>query len=90
MTVWTLNRYVLTELLCHAAGGPEVITARGFDDAKLGVLPEEWGAFMGCAARAAELVWPGKPLVATSLQALLEEIKPEICLGLVAPGAAAA
>ena len=82
------GRYVLTEVLCHSAGGPEVITAEGFDDTKLGVLPEQWVAFMGCVKRAAQQVWPGKPLIVTSLEALVEEVKPEICLGLVAHGAA--
>ena len=27
--------YLLTEVVCHAAGGPEVVTASGFDEAKL-------------------------------------------------------
>ena len=47
-------KYVLTELLCHTAGGPEVMTAEGFDDAKLGVQPEQWDAFMALVAKAAE------------------------------------
>ena len=37
-------KYLLTELLCSAAGGPEVVTARGFDDAKLGVPAASWAA----------------------------------------------
>ena len=46
-------KYVLTELICHAAGGPEVTTAEGFDDAKLGVLPEQWDAFLVIVKKAA-------------------------------------
>jgi len=77
-------KYVLTELLCHAAGGPEVLTVRGFDDAKLGVLPTQWDVFMALAQQAAEQVWPGKPVLVGSLEALLEEVKPELCIGVVA------
>ena len=30
-------KYMVTELLCNSAGGPEVVTSKGFDEAKLGV-----------------------------------------------------
>ena len=79
-------KYVLTELVCHTAGGPEVLTAEGFDDAKLGVLPEQWDTFMALARRAAEEVWPGKPVVVGALEALLEEVKPELCIGMAGKG----
>ena len=79
-------KYVLTELVCHTAGGPEVLTAEGFDDAKLGVLPEQWDTFMALARRAAEEVWPGKPVVVGALEALLEEVKSELCIGMAGKG----
>ena len=69
-------------------GGPEVLTAEGFDDAKLGVLPEQWDAFLGMVRRAAERVWPAKPVIVGSLEAVVQEGKPELCVGLVAQGVA--
>merc|ERR1719456_2020561 len=40
-------KYMVTELLCHSAGGPELPTSRGFDEAKLGIDPNEWQDFLG-------------------------------------------
>ena len=51
-------KYLLTELLCNATGGPEVVTASGFDEAKLGVLPEQWPIFLAHATDAAARVFP--------------------------------
>ena len=45
--------YLLTELLCSAAGGVEVVTAKGFDEARLGVPREQWPAVCALAAEAA-------------------------------------
>jgi len=79
-------KFLLTERMCSAAGGPEEVTATGFDDAKLGVLAEQWDPFMALVSRAAEQTWPGKAAVVGAVEALVQEQKPEICLGMVAPG----
>ena len=50
--------YLLTELLCAAAGGPEVVTAKSFEEARLGVPSEQWGGFCALAADAAAAVFP--------------------------------
>jgi hemoglobin len=73
-------KYMVTELLCHAAGGPELPTSRGFDDAKLGVDPHQWLDFLGIVEEAAS-VWPTKhhrELVSR----ICESSKIEICFGL--------
>jgi len=46
-------KYMVTELLCRCTGGPEVVTSRSFDPAKLGVQAHQWPAFMQLAAEAA-------------------------------------
>merc|ERR1719265_503053 len=38
-------KYMLTELACNCTGGPEIVTSKGFDDAKLGVPAEQWPTF---------------------------------------------
>ena len=35
-------KYLFTELLCSAAGGPEGVTSKSFDEAKLGVPAGQW------------------------------------------------
>jgi hemoglobin len=75
-------KYMLTELVCHGTGGPEVVTSKGFDDAKLGVRAEEWPDFLQLAAEAAEL-WPLSHLRNSVLSAL-GAMKAEICTGIVA------
>ena len=77
-------KYLLTELVCSAAGGPEGVTAVGFDPTKLGVQAEQWDAFMPLVRQAAAQVWPDSDVLGASLAALMEEQKPELCLGLVA------
>mmetsp|Transcript_28210 Transcript_28210/g.58661 ORF Transcript_28210/g.58661 Transcript_28210/m.58661 type:complete len:936 (+) Transcript_28210:88-2895(+) len=74
-------KYVFTELVANGTGGPEVVTSKGFDDAKLGVQVEEWPAFLALAAEAAE-VWPS-PHMRNALLATLGELKAEICMGLI-------
>ena len=81
-------KYLLTELCCNAAGGPEGVTARGFEAAKLGVLADQWDDFMDLVAGAAEMVWPNNELIIQSVKGLVRDLQPDICLGMVAPGSA--
>ena len=74
------GRYMLTELLCNATGGPEVVTAKGFDDAKLGVAPEDWPAFSAVVAEAA-MVFP-TPHHRAMILSTITEHKAEICFGM--------
>jgi len=71
---------MVTELLCHSAGGPELPTSRGFDDAKLGIDPDEWHAFLEIVAEAAS-IWPTKHHRELILK-ICEKSKAEICFGL--------
>merc|ERR1719379_1352379 len=77
-------KYMVTELLCNGLGGPEVVTSKGYDDAKLGVPAEEWPLFLALAAEAAELFPTSHHR--TALVAQLNELKPEVCVGIVAEG----
>jgi len=72
-------KYMVTELVCNCAGGPEVVTSKGYDDAKLGVQPQEWPTFLELASEAAEL-WP-IPHLRNSLVGALGAVKAEICIG---------
>jgi hemoglobin len=74
-------KYMLTELTCNCTGGPEIITSKGFDDAKLGVPAEQWPTFLELANEAATL-WPSQ-LLRTSLLNALADQKAEICIGIV-------
>jgi hemoglobin len=73
-------KYMVTELFCHAAGGPEVVTSKGFDDAKLGIDPRQWSEFMSIAAEVAS-VWPTKHHRDIVLK-LCEQSKAELCFGM--------
>merc|ERR1712178_527815 len=73
-------KYMVTELLRHSAGGPELPTSKGFDDAKLGVDPNQWPAFLEIAAETAT-VWPTKHHREMMLK-ICERSKVEICFGL--------
>jgi hypothetical protein len=73
-------KYMVTELLCHAAGGPEVVTSKGFDDAKLGIDPSQWFEFIRVAAEVAH-VWPTKHHRDLVLN-LCEQSKAELCFGM--------
>jgi len=73
-------KYLVTELVCNAAGGPELVTSQGFDDAKLGVLASEWSCFIELAHGAAKLVW-GEGSIAACVVQTLEEQRPELCIG---------
>ena len=77
-------KYVLTELLCHQTGGPEIITAEGFDDAKLGVPMNDWAAFSALAADVAS-VFP-TPHHRAMILAVINEHKPELCHGHIEDG----
>ena len=82
-------KYLLTELVAEGAGGPETATVKGFDAAKLGVKADEWEKFAPLVARAAAQTWPDSEVVAKSVAALVGELKPELCHGmLVADGGA--
>merc|ERR1712137_1464391 len=74
-------KYMVTELVCHATGGPEVVTSKGFDEAKLGVAAEDWPVFLELAADAASL-W-SIPHLRNSIVSALSTIKAEICIGIV-------
>ena len=76
---------MLTELLCHATGGPEVVTASGFDEAKLGVPPESWPAFSVLASDAAT-IFP-TPHHRAMILSVLSEHKAELCFGMDAAAA---
>jgi hypothetical protein len=71
---------MFTELLCHGAGGPELPTSRGFDDAKLGVNPDQWEAFMDIVAETAA-IWPTKHHRELIIK-ICEGSKVEMCWGL--------
>merc|ERR1711988_411929 len=73
-------KYMFTELLCHTAGGPEVVTSKGYDDAKLAVDPEHWSAFLELVAEAATM-WPTKHHRELVLK-ICQSSKVEICAGL--------
>jgi hypothetical protein len=73
-------KYVITELLCHSAGGPELPTSKGFDEAKLGVDPEQWSVFLEIVAETAT-VWPTKHHRELIVK-ICEKSKVEICFGL--------
>ena len=73
---------MLTELLCFATGGPEVVTASGFDEAKLGVPPESWPSFLAIAADAAT-VFP-TPHHRAMILNVLSEHQAELCFGMEA------
>merc|ERR1712050_274947 len=73
-------KYMFTELFCNSAGGPEVVTSKGFDEAKLGVHPNQWPAFLALVAEAAA-VWPTKHHRDLVLR-ICEASKVEICAGL--------
>merc|ERR1712190_147182 len=74
-------RYVLTELVCNGTGGPEVVTSKGFEEAKLGVAQEEWPAFLALVAQAAD-IWPSQHL-RNALISVMNDLKADICLGMV-------
>merc|ERR1719213_132592 len=75
-------KYLVTELVCSSAGGPQIVTSRGFDDAKLGVPVEEWPAFMLLVEETATNCW-GNMAIQKSIIAAIEEQKVELCMGLV-------
>jgi len=74
-------KYMVTELTCNCTGGPEVVTSKGFDDAKLGVPAEQWPTFLELANEAATL-WPSQ-LLRTSLLNALAEQKAELCIDVI-------
>merc|ERR1719399_1523357 len=73
-------KYMVTELLCHSAGGPELPTSKGFDEAKLGINPNEWDAFLSIVAETA-VVWPTRHHRELVLK-IVEKSKIEFCFGL--------
>merc|ERR1719188_802566 len=77
-------KYLVTELVCSSAGGPEVVTSRGFDDAKLGISVEDWPTFLTLAGEAAAAVWGKGCVVSACIVEALAAQQPEICLGVVA------
>merc|ERR1711881_530209 len=47
-------KYLFTEVMCNIAGGPEVITARDFDETKLLLPKAAWELFVATAQIAAD------------------------------------
>ena len=74
-------KYMVTELTCNCTGGPEIVTSKGFDDAKLGVPAEQWPTFLEVANEAA-MLWPSQ-LLRTSLLNALAEQRAELCIDVV-------
>jgi len=72
-------KYLLTELLLSAAGGPEVVTAKEFEEAKLGVPTAQWAAFCAVAADAAAF-FP-TPYHRAMILDLISGLRPELCIG---------
>jgi len=75
-------KYMVTELICNCTGGPEIVTSKGFDDAKLGVPAEQWPTFLEVANEAA-MLWPSQLLRTSVLNALAEQ-KAELCIDVFA------
>jgi len=75
-------KYMMTELMCNSLGGPEIVTSKGFEEAKLGIRQEQWDAFMALAGEVAR-VWPTQRHRDLVLQALTDQ-KVHICVGLAA------
>eukprot|EP00746_Dinoflagellata_sp_MGD_P147588 gnl/MRDRNA2_/MRDRNA2_79925_c0_seq1.p1 gnl/MRDRNA2_/MRDRNA2_79925_c0~~gnl/MRDRNA2_/MRDRNA2_79925_c0_seq1.p1 ORF type:complete len:745 (+),score=138.35 gnl/MRDRNA2_/MRDRNA2_79925_c0_seq1:150-2237(+) len=75
-------KYLVTELVCSSAGGPQIVTSKGFDDAKLGVPVEEWPAFLELVEEVARTIF-GNDTVQQSIKAAIEDQKSELCMGLV-------
>jgi hypothetical protein len=73
-------KYMFTELFCNAAGGPEVVTSKGFDEAKLGIDPRQWPTFLALVEEAAGM-WPTKHHRELVMK-ICEASKVEICQGL--------
>ena len=42
-------KYIVTELLCNAIGGPELVTAKDLEETKLGISVQEWESFLALA-----------------------------------------
>lgn len=81
-------KYMVTELICRCTGGPEVITSRAFDPAKLGIQPQQWPAFMQIAAECADKLFPQQGHRSALLSAM-KLLKYDICVGLDEGGLAA-
>jgi hypothetical protein len=81
-------KYMVTELFCNSAGGPEIATSRGYDEAKLGINPDQWPAFLSLVAETAK-VWPTQHHRDLVLR-ICEQSKAEICFGLEGLDAASA
>jgi len=75
-------KFLATELVCYTAGGPEKVTSRGFDDAKLGVPVEQWADFMKLVRKFGSELWHSDAVV-KSLALLIEENQSEFCIGIV-------
>jgi len=74
-------KYVLTELVCNGTGGPEVVTSKGFEEAKLGVAQEEWPAFLTLVSQASD-IWPSQHM-RNALISTMGDLKADICVGMV-------
>lgn len=81
-------KYMFTELICNAAGGPEVVTSKGFDEAKLGIDPAQWPAFLSLVEEQAGM-WPTKHHRELVLR-ICEASKAEICFGMEGEGSSCA
>jgi hemoglobin len=75
-------KYLVTELVCNAAGGPELVTLQNCEDAKLGVTAAEWTQFLELASYSAKTVW-GQGSVSSSVVAILEDQRQQLCFSIV-------
>lgn len=71
-------KYMMTEVVCNGAGGPETVTSHGFTEVKLRLDTERWPTFLKIAGSVAEEVWPAHKGLREQLLAMLESIKAEI------------
>eukprot|EP00747_Dinoflagellata_sp_TGD_P022865 gnl/TRDRNA2_/TRDRNA2_129377_c0_seq1.p1 gnl/TRDRNA2_/TRDRNA2_129377_c0~~gnl/TRDRNA2_/TRDRNA2_129377_c0_seq1.p1 ORF type:complete len:932 (-),score=160.76 gnl/TRDRNA2_/TRDRNA2_129377_c0_seq1:71-2866(-) len=74
-------KYLVTELVANSAGGPELVTAKDFEEAKLGVQVEQWDDFIALVNEAA-VIWPTSRHRELVVNAITEK-KADICIGLV-------
>merc|ERR1711972_893629 len=74
-------KYIVTEIIANATGGPELVSAKDFEEAKLGIEVEQWNDFLGLANEIAS-VWPTHHHRELIIRALTTK-KADFCVGLV-------
>jgi len=74
-------KYIVTELIANATGGPELVTAKDFEEAKLGIELDQWDDFLALARDTAS-IWPTPHHRELVVRAITEK-KADLCVGLV-------